>query len=79
MDVMSGKIVSIDKQIDKVHHQKALGNQDKLKSIIKTIILCGRQYLPLRAHRDYGTFNLKATKVILERCLEHESIQGTQI
>jgi translation initiation factor 2 gamma subunit (eIF-2gamma) len=59
MDIMSGKIVSIDKQIDKVHHQLALENQEKLKPIIKTIILRGRQYLPLRAHRDYVIFNIE--------------------
>jgi hypothetical protein len=59
MDVMSRKIVSIDKQIDKVHHQQALENQEKLKPIIKTIILCGRRCLPLRAYRDYGIFNLE--------------------
>ncbi|XP_050520334.1 52 kDa repressor of the inhibitor of the protein kinase-like [Daktulosphaira vitifoliae] len=59
MDVMSGKILSIDKQIDKAHHHQALENQEKLKPIIKTIILCGRQCLPLRAHRDYGTFNVE--------------------
>ncbi|XP_050540290.1 52 kDa repressor of the inhibitor of the protein kinase-like [Daktulosphaira vitifoliae] len=34
-------------------------NQEKLKPIIKTIILCGRQCLPLGAHRDYGTFNVE--------------------
>ncbi|XP_050527818.1 52 kDa repressor of the inhibitor of the protein kinase-like [Daktulosphaira vitifoliae] len=56
---MSGKILSIDKQIDKAHHHQALENQEKLKPIIKTIILCGRQCLPLRAHRDYGTFNVE--------------------
>lgn len=59
MDVMSGKILSIDEQIDKVHHQQRLENQEKLKSIIKTIILCGRQCLPLRVHRDYGMFNVE--------------------
>ncbi|KAE9525840.1 hypothetical protein AGLY_014066 [Aphis glycines] len=58
MDVMLGKILSVDKQIDKFHHQQTLENQEKLKPIIKTIILCGRQCLPLRAHRDYGTFNI---------------------
>lgn len=58
MDVMLGKIVSVEKQIDKFHHQQTLENQEKLKPIIKTIILCGRQCLPLRAHRDYGTFNI---------------------
>jgi len=58
MNVMLGKILSVDKQIDKFHHQQTLENQEKLKPIIKTIILCGRQCLPLRAHRDYGTFNI---------------------
>lgn len=48
MDVKSGKILSIDKQIDQVHHQQVLENQEKLKPIIKIIILCGRQCLPLR-------------------------------
>lgn len=52
MDVTSGEILSIVKQIDKVHHQQALENLGKLKPIIKIIILYGRQSLPLRAHRD---------------------------
>lgn len=44
MDVKSGKILSINKQIDKVHHQQVLENQENL---------------PLRAHRDYGPFNIE--------------------
>nr|CAI5845255.1 unnamed protein product [Callosobruchus analis] len=28
--------------------------------IIKTVVLCGRQCLPLRGHRDYGEFNISA-------------------
>lgn len=43
MDVMLGKILSVYKPIDKFHHQQTLENQEKLKPIIKTIILCGRQ------------------------------------
>jgi len=31
MDIMLGKILSVDKQIDKYHHQQTLENQEKLK------------------------------------------------
>lgn len=58
MDVMLWKILSVDKQIDKLHHQQTIKNREKLKPIIKTIILCGQQYLPVRVHRDYGIFNI---------------------
>jgi len=37
MDVMSGKTLSIHKQIDKVHHQQTLENREKLKPTLKTI------------------------------------------
>jgi len=32
---------------------------EKFKSIIKTVILCGRQNLSLRSHEDYGVFDTK--------------------
>ena len=31
----------------------------KLLSIVKTVILCGRQKLPLRGHRDHGPLSLE--------------------
>jgi hypothetical protein len=59
IDIMSGKLLSIDKKIDKDSQKQALDNQEKLKPIIKTVILCGRQNLSLRSHRDYGVFSTK--------------------
>lgn len=38
--------------------QQAIENRKKLISIINTIILCGRQYIPLRGHNDFGEFSL---------------------
>ena len=34
---------------------KVAENRQKLGSIVKTIVLCGRQNIPLRGHRDSAT------------------------
>jgi len=56
---MGGKLLPINKQIDKDSQKQALENSEKLKPIIKTVILCGRQNLCLRSHEDYGVFDTK--------------------
>ncbi|KAL4154140.1 hypothetical protein QTP88_001973 [Uroleucon formosanum] len=37
-------------------------NRDRLRSIVSTIILCGRQNIPLRGHRDDGNTSLNSVK-----------------
>ena len=53
--VMSGQQDSISVQIDNAAKELVATNRKKLLSIIETIILCGRQNIPLRGHRDAGT------------------------
>jgi len=56
---MDGKLLPINKQIDKDSQKQAQENSEKLKPIIKTVILCGRQNFSLRSHEDYGVFDTK--------------------
>ncbi|KAG5881267.1 hypothetical protein JTB14_003738 [Gonioctena quinquepunctata] len=58
LSVMAGKSQSINSQVDAVRARQVKENQEKLVPIIKTVILCGRQGLPLRGHRDHGMFNI---------------------
>lgn len=55
---MSGKILPIDRQINVVKLHQTLECREKLKPIIKTIVLCGRQCLPLRTHSSYGQLDI---------------------
>jgi hypothetical protein len=45
---------TVIKVLDKAHSKQAEENRARLKPIVKTIILCGRQNMPLRGHRDDG-------------------------
>lgn len=53
--VMSGQQDSISVQINNAAKELIATNRMKLQSIMETIILCGRQNIPLRGHRDAGT------------------------
>lgn len=61
LDVMQGKIVSVDEAVDKGKAAQILKNRAILRSIIETVILCGRQNLPLRGHRDHGQLDLTSS------------------
>ena len=50
--VMSGRQLNIQSQLDSIRATTISENRQKLKSIVETIILCGRQNFPLRGHRD---------------------------
>ena len=49
---MQSEIVPIDVLAYSVRQERIAKNREKLKSILKTIILCGKQNIPLRGHRD---------------------------
>ena len=49
--VMENKAPGIDAQLSSMRRNIA-ENRLKLKSIVETVILCGRQGIPLRGHRD---------------------------
>ena len=46
--------IDIANQISTQRKAQVAENRDRLRPIIKTIILCGRQNIPLRGHRDDG-------------------------
>ena len=50
--VMESKILPVDQQISKARALSIAKNKQKLKSIVETIILCGRQGIALRGHRN---------------------------
>lgn len=56
--VSSGKTASIENQVDTARARQIQANQERIIPIIKTVILCGRQGLPLRGHRDTGMFDI---------------------
>ena len=66
MERMKGKILGVDDQL-RLKPEKTIFNQKVLKSIIETIVFCGRQGLSLRGHRDdpqyFGSSLLNFTDV----------------
>ena len=50
--VMENKALAIDTQLISMRRKHIAENRLKLKSIVETVILCGRQGIPLRGHRD---------------------------
>ncbi len=55
IDRMSGKRESVSIQLREGARQSIQSKRKKLRSIIETIVLCGRQNIALRGHRDSGT------------------------
>lgn len=53
--VMSGQHDSVSIQINNAAKELVARNRKTLQSIFETIILCGRQNISLRGHRDAGT------------------------
>lgn len=52
---------SIENKLNQEAYSQSLENRKKLTPIIKTIIFCGQNNLPLRGHKDSGTLNVDAT------------------
>ena len=50
MNVMTNKRPSIQQQLDQQLMKQILTNRIKIRSIVETIVLCGRQNIPLRGH-----------------------------
>lgn len=55
VSVFGGHQPSLQCQLDKVMADRVAINRERLKSIVNTIVLCGRQNIPLRGHYDSGT------------------------
>ena len=62
MSIFSGKQASIEIQLNQQQKQTILENRRKITPIIETIILYGRQGIPLRGHRDSGPFTFESEK-----------------
>lgn len=59
---MEGKNQSVSLQIDSNMKKQVDKNRERLVPIVKTILLCGRQNIPLRGHRDDGEIALDSNK-----------------
>uniref|UniRef100_A0A1I8IU29 PDEase domain-containing protein n=1 Tax=Macrostomum lignano TaxID=282301 RepID=A0A1I8IU29_9PLAT len=46
--------IDVVKQLDEARQRQAAENRNRLRPIVKTLLLCGRQNIPLRGHRDDG-------------------------
>ncbi|KAK4885303.1 hypothetical protein RN001_001574 [Aquatica leii] len=55
---MSGQLETINKSLDIAKSKQAEDNRRKIKPIIKTVILCGIQGIPLSGHKDYRPFDV---------------------
>ena len=55
LDTMEQQHLNVAQQMDTAVGKRIEGNRQKLSSIMKTIILCGRQNFALRGHRDDAT------------------------
>ena len=51
-DMMSRRTVGIDQQLNQMLQRQIQENREKIKSIIKTVVLCGQNAIPLRGERD---------------------------
>ena len=48
--------VGVTHQLNAAHAKQIEKNKKRLVSIVKTVIFCGRQNIPLRGHRDDSTY-----------------------
>ncbi|KAJ4426412.1 hypothetical protein ANN_27226 [Periplaneta americana] len=58
--VFEGKVENVLVQLNNEVLQTVRENRMKLVPIVKTIILCGRQNIPLRGHRNDGAIDLES-------------------
>uniref|UniRef100_A0A2S2QEI7 Uncharacterized protein n=1 Tax=Sipha flava TaxID=143950 RepID=A0A2S2QEI7_9HEMI len=63
LSVYSKQKLSIINQLDLERAEQIKSNRKKLISIINCVILCGRQEITLRCHRDSGNSNNQSTNV----------------
>ena len=55
LKVMTHQQTDVRAQLDQAMADRLASNRQKLSSIFKTIVLCGRQNISLRGHRDNAT------------------------
>ena len=49
---MEQNVLPINVQVNRAINEQVLKNREKLKPIVEAVLLCGRQNIPLRGHRD---------------------------
>lgn len=54
---LEDKSLQVANQVDSARNESITKNRRNLKPIVETILLCGRQELALRGHRDSGTID----------------------
>lgn len=80
MKVFQGKSPSIASSLSKAHQESIAKNRHVLSKVIEVILLCSRQNIPLRGHReDHSNFHailhtMAKTDAILA---EHLALQRT--
>ena len=52
LDIMEKGVEDVQSKLVSAHEQQVAENREKLKSIVKTILFCGRQNIALRGHRE---------------------------
>lgn len=81
---MEQKQIPIDQQLSQAMSEQVKKNRDKLIPIIEAIILCERQNIPLRGHRDdskhwnddsVNAGNLQEIKKYLVRCGQNKAME----
>ena len=55
MQVQNNRVLAINQQLSIQRRETVAQNRLRLRSIVETIIFCGRQGIPLRGHRDDHT------------------------
>jgi hypothetical protein len=53
-------------QVDTTRSKQIKDNRERLKPIIETVLLCGRQNIPMRGHRDDGAMDCADGKSVVE-------------
>ena len=58
---MEGKEKPINEACNNAMRVRIAENRNKLKPIMKTVVLCGKQNIPIRAHRDDSQYQADQT------------------
>lgn len=59
LSVMSGKKQSVELLVDTARARQIKENRENIVPIVETVILCARQGIALRGHRDHGPLNVE--------------------
>jgi len=66
LKIRNNPSISIENQLDTARSKQVNENRINILSIIEVIILCGRQELAIRGHRDFGKINVETIQTTNE-------------